>query len=362
MRILHVTGGLHIGGSQMIVAALARGCATAGHEVTVWNLGQTGPYEDELVEAGVQVVSLLREGRLRPASLLVAASMVVRMALGRWRVVHSHLSISAAVSVASALNPRVCWVTSYHGQLTTAWRRRLARVLSVLQTGTVAVSSGVRSYLVEYCGVSYRRITVIHNGIPPLAGSPPAESSGRDGTVRRTTLGCVGRVAPHKGQVLLAEAFADLGRHDDVRLVFIGDGPDRKRLEDVTAPLRGSGAVSILGQRRDAVELIAGFGLLVVPSSFEGFSLAALEAMRAGVAVVATDTGGTPEVVVDGHTGWLFRSGERDALAAALERALESDLVAAGAAGRERYLRLFTEEQMLIGHLSYYQRLSGART
>jgi glycosyltransferase involved in cell wall biosynthesis len=149
----------------------------------------------------------------------------------------------------------------------------------------------------------------------------------------------VGRLRIRKGVEVLLEALRDL-RHPSVRLRIAGDGEHRERLERRAAELELGEAVVFLGScdAGRVRRLLAGAAALVVPSIYEGMPLVVLEAMAAGVPVVASAVSGIPEVVVDGETGWLVPPENPQALAAALDEVLTGPAEARrrGEAGRRR--------------------------
>ncbi len=163
------------------------------------------------------------------------------------------------------------------------------------------------------------------------AGSEPA----------RGYLLFVGRLRLRKGvEVLLAALARLLETVPGARLLIAGDGEHRRALERTAVRLGVEEAVTFLG-RCDAARvrvLLAGAGALAVPSIYEGMPLVVLEAMEAGVPVVASRVSGIPEVVVDGETGWLVPPEDPGALAAALGEALAQPEEARrrGEAGRRR--------------------------
>ena len=149
----------------------------------------------------------------------------------------------------------------------------------------------------------------------------------------------VGRLAEQKRVDVLLEAFARLaGRRPDVALRLAGDGPERAALERRAARLGLAGRVEWLGARDDVPALLAEATVLALPSSGEGVPNVALEAMAAGVPVVATDIPGTRDVVADGAEGLLVPAGDAPALAGALERVLGDPALRErlGQAGRAR--------------------------
>jgi glycosyltransferase involved in cell wall biosynthesis len=129
-------------------------------------------------------------------------------------------------------------------------------------------------------------------------------------------IGTVGRLTPVKGQVHLLKAvrrLLDQGRK--VKLVLAGDGPLRHPLEGIVRKLGMCENVAFLGQRDDTHELMQAMDVFVLPSLSEGIPLVVLEAMVAGVPVLASRVGGIPEVIEDGATGMLVEAGNEVELA-----------------------------------------------
>lgn len=159
----------------------------------------------------------------------------------------------------------------------------------------------------------------------------------------------VGRLRIRKGVEVLLEALALLGRTSGTRprLLVAGDGEHLDRLRRTRDRLGLEERVEFLGRCPPSRvrSLMAGATALVVPSIYEGMPLVILEAMEAGLAVVASRVSGIPEVVIDGETGWLVPAESPPALAAALSEALEGDRAARrGAAGAARAAAGFTAD------------------
>ena len=152
---------------------------------------------------------------------------------------------------------------------------------------------------------------------------------------------CVARLAPQKRPDLLVRAF----RRIDGELQLVGDGPLRADVERLIAELGLAERVRLLGARDDVPELRAEASCVALASDYEGCPLTVLEAMAAGVPVVATRVGGVPELIDDGRTGLLVPPGDEEALAAAIARAL-ADPGGLGAAAREVARRRFSRERM----------------
>jgi glycosyltransferase involved in cell wall biosynthesis len=197
----------------------------------------------------------------------------------------------------------------------------------------LAPSAATAEELARDYGVDQVRVVPNATGGVAAGGEPAAEARGH--------VLFVGRLRLRKGVEVLLAALARLReRHPEARLLIAGDGEHRRALERTAAQLGVEEAVTFLG-RCDAARvraLLAGAGALAVPSIYEGMPLVVLEAMEAGVPVVASRVSGIPEVVVDGKTGWLVPPEDPAALAAALGEALAQPDEARrrGAAGRRR--------------------------
>lgn len=214
------------------------------------------------------------------------------------------------------------------------WWRRLRSVFNA-----VVVQSRALERQLAADGI--QPVHVLPHGVPDQPPRPPL--------VLPPTVGFAGRLVPEKGVEALLRAFARVVTHlPEARLLLLGDGPERPRLERVAAELQIASRVTWTGHlpRAAVQERLAPAWLQVIPSLWaEPFGLVAPEAMMRGTAVVASGTGGLAEIVCDGETGLHVPPGNVEALAQAMRRLLEDRELAErmGRAGRVRALAHYRE-------------------
>lgn len=173
-------------------------------------------------------------------------------------------------------------------------------------------------------------------------------------------IGTVGRLVPIKGQRYLIEAMAYLkDAIPNLILLFVGNGPLQQDLEMQAQDLKISDQVRFLGLREDVPEILSILDLFVLPSINEGMGRALLEAMALAIPVVATDVGGTSDLVIDGKTGLLVRPQDPRALASAMLNLLNNKTLAKQLAeqGKRWVVPKFSSEEMVRKTDDLYQEL-----
>jgi glycosyltransferase involved in cell wall biosynthesis len=250
-------------------------------------------------------------------------------------LIHSHSVIATlcAVPAANIFRGRRV-VETCHGR--EFWREGkrvkgnywLDRQASRFVDRIIAVSNAAAHYLHDEKGIPDDKIVVIHNGrdLRTLRPSTPGEIA-----TARAALGLrdermillLGRLAREKGHASFLEALRLLGsQNPPIVAMFAGIGPLEDDLKAACNAKHLSGRVHFLGYRTDLQRLLAAADLIVLPSISEGLPLVAVETLAAARPIVATATGGTPEVVIDGQTGLLVPPNDPSALAQAIRRVL----------------------------------------
>ncbi|MBF0296166.1 MAG: TIGR03088 family PEP-CTERM/XrtA system glycosyltransferase [Magnetococcales bacterium] len=225
----------------------------------------------------------------------------------------------------------------------------LRRLLAPFVDGFVPVSAELQAWLTDRVGVPPGKVHLIMNGVTlpePIPRQPSAKGE--------TIIGTVGRMWSIKDHPNLVHAFfrlCQLAPERKLRLMIVGDGPERPAVQGLIDRLGLAGRVHITGWRADAREQMTHFDLFVLSSLAEGTPLTILEAMAAGLPVVATRVGGVPDLVVAGQTGALAPPGDSDALARAMLPYLDPQLAAChGAAGRARVAERFSLTAMVAAY------------
>jgi glycosyltransferase involved in cell wall biosynthesis len=363
-RILQVVLSLSPGGTERLIIELASRLHGT-HPTTVCCLDGPGAWAGELKTRNIDVRALQREPGFHPA-LARAISTAARE--HRATVIHAHqYSPFVYSALARVWGSRLPVVFTEHGRLSdsppSAKRRMANRVLSRLASRVVSVSRELGAHMAAE-GFPADTIRVIYNGIEPGALPTPAarlrarEAVGApDGTL---VVGSVGRLDPVKNFASLIAATAVVAKNRPIMTFIVGDGPERERLEQQVRDSGTSSVVTLLGHRDNARDLLPACDIYVNSSVSEGISLTILEAMAAGLPVVATRVGGTPEVVIE-SAGRLVPARDTAALASAIAdlAADESSRRRLGLAARARVEQDFRLDRMVNEYAMLYDALTG---
>lgn len=234
----------------------------------------------------------------------------------------------------------------------TAGQIRLQRLAYRSATTVVANSSAARAML-EREGVRTGSIAVIPNGVD-LEAHPDRPRDGADGAPVVIT---VANLRPEKSHETLIEAVALLApEFPSLQLQIVGDGPRRAALEALVRTRHLEDRVSFMGHREDVPALLQRADIFVLPSRSEAFPNGVIEAMAAGLPVVASAVGGLLDLIAHGHTGLLADPGSPDLLADALRRLLRDRALAGrlGRAAREHVTNTYSFERMVAAFEDLY--------
>ena len=359
-RVLQLVLSLSPGGTERLVIDICKRLADRIESV-ICCLDERGEWADELERQRIPVVAIGRRPGFHISIAWRIAELIRTHAI---EVVHCHhYSPYVYGRLATTIAPATLIFTE-HGRLSDAppsAKRRLVNPVLARTGGRIyAVSENLKAHMIEE-GFPSGRVGVIYNGIDP--GEPVTPAARIDARARlgipadAIVIGSVGRLDPVKnfGQLLRAHAVVTQ-RHPAARLVLVGDGPERGALAGLAHMLAISHAVQFAGYRADVRSILPAFDAYVNCSIYEGVSLTILEAMAASLPVVASAVGGNPEVVVDGETGLVTSTRDRD-LAFALGRLMDSSALrqAMGRAGRRRVQAHFQLARMVEAYAADYR-------
>jgi len=359
-RVLLVITRGEPGGAQLHVLELVRGL----HETVefVVAVGDDPYLPGELRQLGiaVHVLADLKREIAPAADQRTLATLRALIRTVRPGLVHTHSTKAGVLGRAAAWREGVPALHTAH-----AWsfsdglpRRRIAcavpiEVLAGRATRRfIVVSEADREIALRYHVARPDQVRVVHNGVADTDWRAVPDAPGTP------TIAMVARMAAPKDHLLLICALARVPV--PFRLLLIGDGPDRAEIE---AAIRAAGLdehIELAGVSGEVPRLLASAQIGALVSRQEGFPLAVIEAMRAGLPVVASDVGGVREAVEDGVTGLLVNRGDAEGLAQALTRLLSDRALrrSLGAAARSTYEQRFTAAEMVSKTEAVYRELA----
>ena len=351
MRVVHVHRMRGIGGSERHLLTLLPALAERGVEPVF--VGLDDPAWNPSDFYGELEVPAIRIPAPRDLDPLLLARLVRDL---RGEVVHTHL-VHADVygGLAAALRGSRLVSTKHNDDpFRLGAFRHVERGLARLSSRIVTITEALRRFTVDEVGIPAEKVETIHYGmddLPAAWGENPPDAVPEGVRV----LLAVSRLTEQKGVDVAVRALASLP--DDVVLVVLSSTQEqRAELEALGRELGVGRRLFLLGRLPDVAAWLRRAEVLVHPARWEGFGLAVLEAMLAGLPVVASNVSSLPELVVDGETGLLVRPDDPSALALGIARALE-ERARLGAAGRERARAEFSVARMADRTAELYARL-----
>jgi L-malate glycosyltransferase len=350
VRLLLVLDSLEVGGAERQVVDLAFALRRKGYRITVAS-SVAGDLSGALEEAGVPVRPLLRRMAKRRLSLAYAWRLRRLLKRERFDLVHAHIYASTAAAAIATLGTDVPLVITEHTEASWQdWRARwVSRWVYRRVERIIAVSTPIRRRLIERDHVHPDLVTIVPNAV--VSASGPHSDAPLPAELRaRTLVGVVARLQPEKGVASFLRAAARVApQFPEAHFVIAGDGPLRQELAALAEDLDLGRRVHFLGFRSDASALMKSLDVFVVPSLTEGSPLVTLEAMAAGVPVIASAVGGIPDQIRHDREGLLVPPGHTSAIGDALLALLRDPVRARrlGEAGRRRAASRFSHATMV---------------
>lgn len=363
IRLVLLIPSMDLGGAEKQLCLLAENLPRDLFDVHVMLLTRDGPRSERLRENGIPVTLIGKRFKADPSALFRLRREFQRL---RPDVVHTWLFAANSFGRAAARMagiPRIVgsercldpWKTGAHFWMD----RQLARFTDAITTN----STGVRDFYAAH-GIDSKLFRIISNGIEPRPESKIDRQEAHDRLdvpPNRKLILAIGRLWPQKRYrdlIWAAELLATL--REDVSLVILGDGPQRGELLRYRDAVTSSDRVRLAGNRTDVADLLPHADLVWNGSEFEGQSNALIEAMQAGLAVIASDIPGNRDLILPGETGCLVPVGDAAEVARQSNYLLDhpGESTRLGQAAKERIDRVFTVQSMVDQHASLYRELN----
>jgi len=361
-RILHITFNMGFGGTEQVIRQLITNLDSTQFECEIACIdGEIGAIGRALeADKGIAVHTRQRKPGLDLATIGWLRNLIKR---GRFDIVHCHQYSPYTYGWFAHWGTGARLVFTEHGRFHPDRHRTKARfinpIIALTSHRLVAISSATREALVEYEYFPRNRIDVIYNGIAPLSVNPEKQQALRTelgAQPDETVIGTVARLDAVKNQALMLRATrALLDQNYKVRLLLVGDGPERQNLQALATELNLGASVIFTGFQSQPADYLSLMDIFLLPSFTEGTSMTLLEAMSLGIPTVATRVGGTPEIVADGETGTLTESDNLGEFTSALKLLLEQPNTRQQMAdkAKQRFSERFSVAQMV----QQYQKL-----
>ena len=341
IRLLFVIGTLEIGGAETQLAELVSRLDRTRFDPALCCLGETGPLGPRIEASGARLYALGFRG-FKQRSYAASFPHVVRTLWRFWRtirmerpdILHAMLFWAYVLSAFVGRAARVPVIVASRRSLGHFKSEKphfllLERMANRLTDLVLANSAAVRADAIRQERLDPKRVLVIYNGLDFNRFPAPKEIGAA--LPHQPKVLVVANLIAYKGHRYFLDAWPGVVRRfPGARALLAGQGPMLDALREQARDLGVAASVDFLGRRSDVPALLAGCDLYVHPSLEEGYSNAVLEAMAAGLPIVATAVGGTMEAIADGETGLLVPPAD----AAALERAMLRLLEDRSAAGR----------------------------
>lgn len=373
VRILYIHHTLRDQSYNLLLWNLAKRMDRRDFRILVACLREGGPYEEKLRDLGIEVrnfdlktildvriiyhlARLIKEHRIDMIQTSVFPADVYGRISGRLANVKTIIStVHRANDHKQETIYRFLW-----------WVDTLTMTLT---SNLVAVSEGVKRYVIGLHRANPDKVKVIYNGIDVSKYPLHVDASIMKRELKlqgcSAVVGYVGRLISVKGLTYLIEAaHRILKRRKNVHFLIVGDGPLRDYLTEKVKKLEMGENVHFVGFRDDIPEVLTTMDIVVQPSLYEGFPLAILEAMCSAKPVVATRVGGVPEVVEHQRTGLLIPPGDAEALTEAIMWLLDDPVKCEkmGRDARRKVTSQFNIERMVTEYEAFYRDLSVCRT
>ncbi len=364
IKVCYIIGQLGKGGAERQLYELVKGINREMFEPVVISLSQGGHWGREIQKLNIQVIELQRR-KNREFTRLFKLIKILKVI--KPDIVHTYMFSANSYGRVAAFIVRVPFIIASErtpgeiGKDKNKYRIYIDKLLASFTHGIICNSHKASDSLVKRYSFNAKKVFTVHNGFN-VANFLKNNSFNSQKKLAKKVVGTVGRLYPQKNHRLfldMAKIVLERSEDESIKFVIVGKGELRDELERYSQSLGIENNVMFMGERNDIPDLLQNMDIFVMTSLYEGMSNAIMEAMAAGLPVVATDAGGNSELVIDGETGFLCPSNDAKVLAGRVARLINDGKEAKrmGENGRKRILNEFGIEKMIKETENIYKEL-----
>jgi len=364
LRVLHITFDMAIGGTEQVIRQLVLNLPTEIECQILCIDGRVGDIGLALQQQGTKVHVLPRKAGLDWQLIRNIRKLVREEGID---IVHCHQYTPWVYGWFAHWCTAAKVVFTEHGRFypdKTRWKALPLNLIMAFSTSLItAISQSTKSALQRHEFIPGFKCTVIYNGIKGLEVSSNEVKNTRKSLSYNDDvkiIGTVARLDKIKNQIMLIKGFAKLAAiNNDVRLLIVGDGPERKSLETLSEALHIKNKVDFVGFSNEPAQFFGAFDIFVLSSYTEGTAMTLLEAASLGIPCVVTNVGGNPEIILDRVNGLLVDSDNDEQLFCALKLLLEDSTLRAQLAvnARRRFDEHYSVKNMTGRFSTSYLRI-----
>lgn len=341
IHLLHLINSLIIGGAEVALLHYIQALGQENYCHYVYSFGHDGPIRKKIEALGISVyfgpkrASIKNPFKFCITFLVLVKDLLNFIKFNKIHVIHSHLGQPNQLAVLIGKLSGISAFPTIHStnafeDTRSSWDPRVYFIKMVnaiiyrMAERVVVVSPKIKDIIRQTYGLEDSQVVVLKNGIIIEDSFSESQPLGQEFSDSKNKLRIVaaGRLVPLKCFETLVKAVAKIveqGQHD-LLVLIIGDGEERPRLEKLIAELRVESYVKLLGLRDDVIELMREADIFVIPSSYEGLSIAMIEAMACGLPIIGSNAPGLRECINHGQNGLLFQVKDHNALAECIVR------------------------------------------
>ncbi len=352
LTIAQFTFGLGLGGQERVVVDLAKCFHQLGYKSIVCTTQFGGPLVEELELLQIPFHTF---GLIKSYDLRALPEAIRYLQDNNVNVVITHGASGCLVPKLAAILGKTPVLINVEHNISDDKKFAhilLNKILSTFSDQIICISENAKQSLLRVERINPAKVAVIPNGLNTDRFSEVHDSREKQKGPKR--VGIVSRFYEQKGHIYFIEAAARVIKSFvDVEFIFVGDGTLKAFIEQKAEELALSKYCKFLGYRTDVDQLLQSFDIFVLPSLWEGLPISLLEAQYFGIAAIATDVGGIPEVITNGYNGLLVSPKDPASLAAAMLKVLNDDNLRneLGLHGKQVFARKFGADIMANAYI-----------